>query len=84
MLFPGHLQRGQVEELHGGNEGVDALRRELALLGQMKLILADGLQVQLPRAAVEMFGELGDIMDVAALGRGREVADAHIFDHALT
>jgi hypothetical protein len=48
------------------------------------LVLADGFQVQLVRAAVEVFGELGDIMDVAALGRGREAADAHVFDHALT
>jgi hypothetical protein len=50
----------------------------------MELILADGLQVQLFGAAVEIFGKLGDIMDVAALGGGREVAKAHIVDHALT
>jgi hypothetical protein len=56
----------------------------LALLRQKKLVLADGFQVQLVRAAVEVFGELGDIMDVAALGSGREAADAHVFDHALT
>jgi hypothetical protein len=33
--------------------------------------------------AVEVLGELGDIMDVASLRSGREVADAHVFDHAL-
>jgi hypothetical protein len=83
LLPPGHLQRGQVEELHGGNESVDALRRELAHLRKIKLVLADGFQVQLVRTAVEVFGVPGDIMDVAALGSAREIAKAHVFDHAL-
>jgi len=34
-------------------------------------------------AAVEIFGELSQIVDVAALGRAREIAEAHVFDRAL-
>jgi hypothetical protein len=60
--------------LHGGNEGVDALWGEFALLRQMQLVLAYGLQVQFLRAAVEVLGKVGHIMDVAALGGGGEVA----------
>ena len=78
------ISRVTREELYGGNEGVDALRREFALLGQIKLVLADGFQVQLFRAAVEIFGKLSDIMDVAALGSAREIAEAHVFDHAFS
>jgi hypothetical protein len=70
--------------LHGGNEGVDALWGEFALLRQMQLVLAYGLQVQFLRAAVEVLGKVGHIMDVAALGGGGEVAQLHVFDHALT
>jgi len=84
LLFPGHLQGNQEEKLDGGDKGANALGGEFPFLAQMELILADGLQVQLFGAAVEVFGELGDIMDVAALGGGREVAKAHIVDHALT
>ena len=84
VLVPGHLQRDQVEELYGGDKRVDALRGEFALLSEMQLVLTDGFQIQLLRAAVEVFGELRDIMDVAALRRAREIADAHVFDHALS
>jgi hypothetical protein len=33
---------------------------------------------------MEVFGELGYIMDVAALRGTREIADTHVFDHALS
>ena len=35
MLFPGHFEGDQVEELHGGNEGVNALWGEFAFLRQV-------------------------------------------------
>jgi hypothetical protein len=35
--------------LDGGNKGVDALRGKFAVLREIKLILADGLQVQFLR-----------------------------------
>src|ERR1019366_7008172 len=67
----------QIEELDGGDEGVDGLRRELALLGEIELVLADGFEVEFGGVAMEILGELGDIMDVASLRSGGEVADAH-------
>jgi hypothetical protein len=81
--FPRHLQGGPVEKLDGGNKAVDALRGKVAVLPEIKLILAHRLQVQILRAAVEVFGEVGDIMDIAPLRGGRKVAKAHVFDHAL-
>lgn len=84
VFVPGHLQGNQVKELDGGDEGVDGLRRELALLAQIELVLTDRFEVELGGVAVEILGEMGDIMDVAALRLGREVAQLHVFDHALT
>ena len=66
-----------------GTKGVDGLRRELALLGEIELVLTDGFEVEFGGCAVEVLGEFGDIMDVASLRSGGEVADAHVFDHAL-
>ena len=60
------------------------MRREVALLDQMELILTDGFEVEFGGREVKILGELGDIMDVAALRRGGEVAQLHIADHALT
>jgi hypothetical protein len=66
VLVPGHFERDQVDELHGGNESVDALWREFALLREVELVLAHSLQVQILRAAVEVLGKVGHIMGVAA------------------
>ena len=66
VFIPGHLQRDQVQELDGGDEGIDGLRREVALLDQKELILADGFEVEFGGRAVEILGELGDIMDIAS------------------
>ena len=50
----------------------------------MQLVLADSLQVQVLRATVEVECEIGHIMDVAPLRGLREIAQLHVFDHALT
>ena len=84
MLLPRQLQGDQIKELDGGDEGVDGLRREFALLGEIEQVLADGFEVEFGGVAVEILGELGDIMDLASLRSGGEVANAHVFDHALT
>ena len=68
MLVPGHLQGDQIQKLYGGNESVDALRREFTLLRQVELVLANGFQIQLFRAAVEVFGEFSDIMRCSCVG----------------
>ena len=48
------------------------------------MVLTDGFEVEFGGVAVEIFGEFGDIMDIASLRSGGEVADPHVFDHALT
>jgi hypothetical protein len=83
VSVPGHLQGDQVQELDGGDESIDGLGRLLALLRQMELVLTDGFELEFGGIAVEIFRKTGDIMDVASLCSGGEVADAHVFDHAL-
>ena len=83
LLFPGHFERDQEEELDGGDEAVDGLRGEFALLSGVKEILADGVEVEIGGTALEECGESGDIMNVAALRGEGEVANAHIVGHAL-
>ena len=84
VSVPGHFQGDQIQELDGGDEGIDGLRRELALLGEMELVLTDGFEVELGGIAAEIFGEFGDIMDIAALRGEREVAQLHVIDETLT
>jgi len=83
FLFPGHFEGDEVEELDGGDEAIDGLRREFPLFGEVEKILADGVKIEIGGTAVEIFGEGGDIMNVAALGGEGEVANAHIVGHAL-
>jgi len=83
LLFPGHFEGDQEEELDGGDEAIDGLRRELALFSEVKEILTDGVEVEIGGTAGEIFGEGGDIMNVAALGGEGEVANAQIVGHAL-
>jgi hypothetical protein len=37
-FVPGHFQSGQIEEPHGGNEGVDTLGRQFPFLQQVELV----------------------------------------------
>ena len=46
FVGPGQFESGEVEELDGGNELVDAFRGELAFVEQVELILADGFDVR--------------------------------------
>jgi hypothetical protein len=66
LLVPRHFQRVEIQELNGGNERVDALGGKFALLEHVELVLAYGLEVELLGAAVEIAGEIGDIMDIAS------------------
>jgi len=43
--------------LDGGDEGINGLRREVALLRQKELVLADGFEVEFGGRAVEVLGE---------------------------
>jgi hypothetical protein len=84
LFAPRHFQRGQIQKLHRRGERVDTGGGELALLDQVELVVAYGLQIELLGAAAEIAGELGDIMDVASLCGGRKVAQLHVFDETLT
>jgi len=74
---------GQVEKLHRGNILVDSFRRELALVEQIELILADGFEVQHLGALAEIAGEAGYVVDVVFLRFRGQVAQLHVFQHAL-
>ena len=84
FIGPEHLQRVKVEKLHSRNILIDALRGEFLLVDEVKLVLADRFQVQNLRALAEILGEVGHIMDIVSLSGRREIAQLHIFDHALT
>ncbi len=84
LVGPGHFKRGEVEEFQAGDAAVDAFRRELSLVEQVQQVLADGFGVELLGTLVEVTGELGYIMNIAALCFGRQIAQLHVFDHALT
>jgi len=84
LVGPGHFERGEVEELQGGNALVDGLGGKLAFVEEVELILADGLDIEKLGADAEVLGETGDETDIVFLGAGCQVAQLHIFDHALT
>ena len=84
FVGPGHFKRDQIEELQGGNALIDGFGGKLAFVEEVKLILADGLDVEKLGAHAEVLGESGDHSDVVLLGAGCQVAQLHIFDHALT
>ena len=44
---PRHFERDGVEEFHGCDKDVNALRRELALFDQVELVIADVVQAEL-------------------------------------
>jgi hypothetical protein len=75
-------QRDAVEEPQRASRLIYV--RPGALLGdQMQLIRADILNTQPLRRFSKMAAELPDGVDVRLLRRLREVADRHVFDHAL-
>ena len=84
LLAPGHFQGDQEEELHGGNETVDAFRRQLLLVQEIEFVLENGLQVQVFRAGVVEFCEIGDVMELTSLCGGREATQLHVFDKPLS
>ena len=84
FVGPGHLQGIPIEELHRGNILVDGFRRQLALVEQVELILADGFDVEDLGTSVEILGEAGDVMEVVFLSRRRQIAQLHVFDHAFS
>jgi hypothetical protein len=60
------------------------LGRHLTLVGEIDLILANGFGSELVGRGMEILGELGDIVNVVALGFQRKPANLHVFDHAFS
>ena len=84
LVGPGHFQSGQIKKFQGGDALVDGIGGELAFVEQVELILADCLNVEVFGTGAEVPGETGDQRDIVLLGAGCEIAQLHIFDHALT
>ncbi len=78
----GHPQRRAVEEPQCAHDLIDGLRFKAAR-DEMQLVLANVIERELVRRALEMEREVLDGADVAGLGARRHVADRHVIDHAL-
>jgi len=48
------------------------------------LILAEIFQVQMFRAGLIELGQAGNVMQIASLGFGRQIAQLHVFNHAFS
>jgi hypothetical protein len=85
VLFgPGHFEGSEVEELDGTEILVDGFDGEFAFVEEVELVLADGFEVELVGALLEVSGEGGDVRDIVFLSACGEVAQLHVFDHSLT
>ncbi len=76
------LERDLVEEADRGDGNEHGTGRKLPVLAQMDLVGPDIVGAQQLGRLAEMTGELGDLLQIRALGERREVADLHILDHA--
>jgi hypothetical protein len=84
VIRPRGFQRDVVKESGSDSEVVDRLRRIPALVDQVKLIFAKFLQAEAFGADLIESGQPGDVMQISSLRALAEIAQLHIFDHALT
>ena len=77
----GAAEGDAVEEAQGADRDVEAGPRD-AGRGEVDLVGADFLQPEPVGRPVEMAGEFGDRVHVAALRHRRQVAHLHVLDHA--
>ena len=80
----GRLQGDAIEELDGGKKLIHRFGRVPAFVGQVDLVLADVFQVQMFRAGLIELRQTGDVMQIASLCLGRQIAQLHVFDHAFS
>ena len=80
---PVPAQGDAVEKAQGGYGDADRAGRELPLVGQEQLVVADLLGAEQVRGLAEVAGEQRDLGDVACLGVRGQVADCHVLRHAL-
>src|SRR5271169_3705904 len=71
-----------IKESQRASSLIDVRPRQL-ISDQMQLVSADILNAESIRRRPAMSAKLSDRVDVRLLRRGREVADRHVFDHAL-
>jgi hypothetical protein len=84
LFPPRHFEGFEIQKLRGGDEGVDALRREFSLMEQVQFVLPQRFQVELIRAGVVELGVVGDVVDVTSLWGGREATQLHVLDKPLS
>jgi hypothetical protein len=73
-----------IEEPQCRNRDEDGARRQLLLVGQVNLVVADLLGAQLFRGFVEMACEQGDLLQIRGLRVQGEIPHLHVFRHALS
>jgi hypothetical protein len=81
---PGRLQSDVVEEFSGQHEVVDRLGRILPLIDHIQLVFAKFFQAQVFGTGLIKSRQAGNVMQVGSLRSGAEIAQLHVFDHALT
>src|ERR1017187_531544 len=59
LVGPGHFQGNEIQEFHGGSVLADGIGGDLALVEEIELILADGLDIEILGAGAEILGEGG-------------------------
>ena len=84
ILRPGRLQSHVVEEFCGHHEMIDGLCRVLALVNQIQLVFAKFFQAQVFGTGLIESRQAGNVVQVRSLRFRAEIAQLHIFDHALT
>ena len=81
---PVSVERNFIEETQCCNRDEDRTGRQLLLVGQVNLVVADLLGTQLFRGFFEMACEQGDLLQIRGLRVQGEIPHLHVFRHALS
>ncbi len=80
---PRLVERDRVEEAQRGHGAADRRRGQVPVVCQIQLVGANLRGAQYRWGLAEVTSEPSDVLHVGALGRRREVANLHVFEHAL-
>jgi len=72
-----------VEEADGRDRDQDRAGREMLVPGEMELVGPDIVRPEQVWRPAEVAGELGNLLQIRPLGVRCEIADLHVFGHAL-
>ena len=81
---PVPAERNFIEETQCCNRDEDRTGRQLLLVGQVNLVVADMLGTQQFRGFFEMACEQGDLLQIRGLRIQGEIPHLHVFRHALS